>query len=304
VAQTVEFRLQPTTMETAQPVVLRQGRNLIGRQPDNDLYLPDDRVSRKHAEIICSSTECWIIDLASANGVMVNGERLTPNVAKVLAPDDLIEIAEQQIIFKQVTGGANQPPSYWVPLPPTPTPRQPYGLPPGLARVGYHLLAYLPEIYRLPINDLDAVAAHLEDSPDNFLARFLGIFESILWPISWNIANFDLFLHASTAPPDFLPWLATWFTVTFDGSWDDEQRRMFLCDAHKIYALSGTRWSVSRVLEIYLGEMPVLHEFIDEKDPFIFQVKVSSKHQAKRQQIAALIDAHKPANTVCRLEFT
>lgn len=49
---------------------------MIGRTQDNDIYLPDDRVSRHHARIIYSPQGHYLEDLASANGTYVNAQRV------------------------------------------------------------------------------------------------------------------------------------------------------------------------------------------------------------------------------------
>ncbi|MEZ4868494.1 MAG: phage tail protein [Caldilineaceae bacterium] len=317
-AETYEFRLQQLEGSEPKRIVLRQGRNTIGRQPGSDLLLDNDRVSRTHAEIICGSTQCRIIDLDSANGTKVNGEKLAPNTPMLLPPGAEIEVAEEKLRFERHLVGvtpspgtpAPPPPAAppgappWEPRQPATGPKSPYTPPPGLSRYSAQLLQYLPEIYRPTASgwEIDEVAS--ADGPDNFMARFLGIFESILAPVEWNIDNFDLFLHANTAPVDFLGWLASWFNVTFDSTWDETQRRTFLREAHTLYARRGTRAALSRVLEIYTGSTPEIIEFSDEKRPFWFQVRLAKKHEPRRKLIEALIDAHKPVNTSYDLDFT
>jgi hypothetical protein len=52
------------------------GRVLIGRDPDNDLLLRSRQVSRYHAAIVPTAEgHYYVVDLNSANGVHVNGER-------------------------------------------------------------------------------------------------------------------------------------------------------------------------------------------------------------------------------------
>src|SRR5262245_1649849 len=49
---------------------------LIGRQPDNQLVLRDNRVSRVHARIMRDGEEYSIEDLRSRAGLFVNGIRV------------------------------------------------------------------------------------------------------------------------------------------------------------------------------------------------------------------------------------
>ncbi len=48
----------------------------IGRADDNDVVLPDQLVSRHHAAIRRSGEEFVLVDLGSANGVRLNGQRV------------------------------------------------------------------------------------------------------------------------------------------------------------------------------------------------------------------------------------
>lgn len=49
----------------------------IGRTQENDVVLDGSRVSKRHAQIVFNENRITIIDLNSANGVFVNGKRLT-----------------------------------------------------------------------------------------------------------------------------------------------------------------------------------------------------------------------------------
>ncbi len=54
------------------------GRPLvIGRQPDADLVLPDEAVSRRHARLAFEGDELVVEDLGSTNGTYLNGARVT-----------------------------------------------------------------------------------------------------------------------------------------------------------------------------------------------------------------------------------
>lgn len=306
-AQTYEFRIQAVG-DASQTWILKIGRTIIGRQEGNDIYLKNDRISRQHAEIICSETECRIIDLNSANGTKLNGEKLIPQVSKVVPSGATIEIAEVPLVFESVLIGQPEtpsvskadgaPPSDWEPTKPAAQEDRPYQPPPGLSRFGHRLLQYLPEIYTPRMAALQKTAPA---TPENFIARLLGLFESILLPLEWDIDNFDLFLHPDTAPREFLPWLASWFGVKFDVTWSESQQRMFLRDAHELYAKRGTSWALRRLLEIYTGEMPEISEPDDA--PFTFQVKMAAKYRDKQSLIEAIINANKPADTLYVLEF-
>ena len=123
-------------------------------------------------------------------------------------------------------------------------------------------------------------------------------------PAEWNINNFDLYLDPQTAPEDFLPWLANWFSISFDPSWSIEQRRTLLSEAHQIYAKRGTRWALSRVLEIYTGTQPEIEDLQEGEDPFTFSVKLPiPEKDVDRDLVEAIIDVSKPAHTNYKLQF-
>ena len=58
---------------------LEPGKFLVGRKPECDFYISDKTVSRRHAEleVECSSGPCFLLDLESRNGTLVNGQRIT-----------------------------------------------------------------------------------------------------------------------------------------------------------------------------------------------------------------------------------
>lgn len=71
-------------------------KTLIGREPDNDLILSDDKVSRHHAEIIFNGSSFEIIDKRSTNKVIVNGQFVE---RAALKSGDIIGLGEVVIIF-------------------------------------------------------------------------------------------------------------------------------------------------------------------------------------------------------------
>jgi phage tail-like protein len=339
-AQKVEFRLHIQGPESTQDVILPLGQAALGRDPGCEVLLAFPLVSRRHAQFTCTETECEIIDLGSANGTSVNGVKLTPQVPASLTEGSLINIGpfeitvaavpvkvtaeasqfiaqEKPVVEKQLQEGKGAQPAVsakpkkaakpapekveqpGIPIkPPPPTGKgetislpagEPSGwaMPPGLSTQSSHLIHYLPGIYQT-----------------DFMSRFLALFESILVPIEWNVDSFDLYLDPGTAPAGFLPWLANWYTIAFDSTWGEAQRRVLLEEAHQIYARRGTRWALSRVLEIYLGCKPEIIEFTEEKEPFTFTVKLPlKKGEVNQELVEAIIDSGKPAHTNYRLEF-
>jgi phage tail-like protein len=320
-----EFNLQIEGLGESQLFVIPIGKTLIGRQKGNDLQLEDPQISRQHAQIICTNTDCQIMDLGSSNGTYVNNTKLSPNILVHLSQDDEIKIGsftlymsshplneqktrtevepskvdaaekfkteeglEEEICEFEKVSAAGYPPE-----PPTPPdflyPIHPakYIPPPGLGIRSTRLINYLPEIYHT-----------------DFMVRYLGLLESIQTPIEWNIDNFDLYLDPGTCDSDFLQWLAKWFEITFNDSWNEEQRRTLVKEAHLIYSRRGTRWALSRILEIYIDDKPEINDSDEHVEPYTFLIRIPKTEKTlDLELIEEIIDVHKPAHTSYTLKI-
>jgi hypothetical protein len=74
------------------------GRTLIGRSPECDIFLDDVTVSRRHAEIVRDEDAFTIRDLGSLNGTYVNRKRIE---SIVLQNDDEVQIGKYRLTFLQ-----------------------------------------------------------------------------------------------------------------------------------------------------------------------------------------------------------
>ena len=72
-------------------------RITIGRSPDNDIFLDDVTVSRKHAVVLQSGGELRIEDLGSLNGTFVNRRRI--DAATRLESGDEVQIGKYRLSF-------------------------------------------------------------------------------------------------------------------------------------------------------------------------------------------------------------
>ncbi|MCB8951973.1 MAG: phage tail protein I [Ardenticatenales bacterium] len=314
------FQLEIDGPERAETLALPPGVTRLGRVAGNDLELPHHFVSGRHAQIVCDESSCVLTDLGSTNGTVVDGEKLPPQTPRPLTEGTAVQIGPYRLVLRVSTVAEPEPepepeaappivvapsagevmPASSPPIPviatppPPPTPPSPPAIPadpaappPGLTHHSERLLNYLPAIYHT-----------------DFMARFLGIFESILTPIEWTVDNFDLYLGPSSAPADFLPWLANWYAMSFDTSWSETQRRAFLAEAYDLYARRGTRAALQRVLQIYTGARAEIVDQEADQDPFVFTVRLPMPaNQVNRALIEQLIDMHKPAHASYRLLF-
>jgi serine phosphatase RsbU (regulator of sigma subunit) len=78
-------------------VSLDRDRITIGRAKENDIFLPDRWLSRKHAEIQRSAEDYWLVDLGSKNGTLVNDQRVRERLR--LRSGDVITLGEHALTF-------------------------------------------------------------------------------------------------------------------------------------------------------------------------------------------------------------
>jgi type II secretory pathway predicted ATPase ExeA/pSer/pThr/pTyr-binding forkhead associated (FHA) protein len=73
-----------------------EGRIIIGRSPDNEIYIKSKFVSRHHAQIISDADGCTIEDLNSTNGVFL-GEKQVKKYK--LRDGDVISVGVHELIY-------------------------------------------------------------------------------------------------------------------------------------------------------------------------------------------------------------
>lgn len=143
-----------------------------------------------------------------------------------------------------------------------------------------------------------------EDNDNNFMSRYLAIFESVLLPLEWTADGFDLFLTPATAPADFLPWLASWFELTFDQTWSEEKRRELLKKAYFLFSRRGTKSALSTILQIYTGHEPTIDDESKKLAPHTFEVSLPvTEKEFERELVERIINEFKPAHTKYKLKF-
>jgi len=93
-----QARLSIEGPEGQRDFVLPPLRVSIGRTPENGLVLPSPNVSRQHARIIYEEGRYVLYDLGSANGLTLNGRKITKPTP--LSSGDVINIQPYTIRFK------------------------------------------------------------------------------------------------------------------------------------------------------------------------------------------------------------
>ena len=154
-----------------------------------------------------------------------------------------------------------------------------------------HLIQYLPAIYQ----------------KNDFLRRFLLIFETLLAPIEELLEHTHEYFDPRYAPPEYLPWLASWVDLVLDENWPEERRRALIRRAVELYRWRGTRRGLRDYLQIYTGVEPEIHEHLtpEEGGPFRFTVVIHlpSGAEVDEHRVRAIIEAEKPAHTQYELRI-
>lgn len=93
-------RLKPL-VDNRRTVTLFLGKTSIGRRTGNTVVVENDPyISGRHAEIICDSTGCYLVDVGSTNGTLVNGTKLEPGVRQLLLDGDEITMGQSTYLFQ------------------------------------------------------------------------------------------------------------------------------------------------------------------------------------------------------------
>ncbi len=294
--------MEPMTVVLDKPV-LRIGRLPA---PDNDLHLAHRLVSRRHAQIFCDRLPHRIVDLGSKNGTLVNDTPLPANEVRELHDGDTITIGPFTLTYVAPLSPEKQPEIQDLlagvrleQAPGTPPPREPpYIAPPpgekpaepwvGMPTDRSRWLQYLPYIY----------------AEDEFIGRYLLIFEDLFGPLDQIIAHFDLYLDPRTAPEGFLTVLASWLGLVLDDRWPAEKRRAIIRSAVELYDLRGTKRGLTRLLEATTGCQVEIVENADGPHSFRVRLTPTAGQEVDEQMVRHLIEINKPAHTVYTLQIT
>jgi phage tail-like protein len=183
-------------------------------------------------------------------------------------------------------------------------------------------LKYLPAIYA----DLD-----------EFMGRFVILFESFWAPIQDQVANIHYYLDPKLMPAGLLPWMSGWSGLQLNEQWPEERRRQLVRSAVQLFRRRGTARGLRQFLEIFTGVTPRIVEHraynlrlgpgarlgaavaLGEKNvPHTFTVVLrlppayepadseserARKETERRRKIEAIIEAEKPAHTTYDLQI-
>jgi phage tail-like protein len=133
-----------------------------------------------------------------------------------------------------------------------------------------YLKEYLPHAYRE-----DPVSA-------SFLERFLANVEGSFTALEDRVLHFDAALDPRSVPPELLDWLARWFDVLLDPSWDEGRRRLFLRHAATLFTLRGTELGLQIALRLALDEHVGERLFSDAADLRTVSYRIVDRFRLRR----------------------
>jgi phage tail-like protein len=314
------------------------GKLTIGRNPDNGLVLNVSTVSRAHAELDVRADGVFVTDVGSSGGTFVGDTRLLPQQPRQVAPGEEIRIGPYILIYlaDPATQGDQDPDdmglvtiSGEVVPPPVlddsapPTVEQPVVLPDALLTDSIIPIVTQtpaepePVITRLATRQsqrhfargqgLDSL--YLRYLPgifqeSDFLGRYLKIFETIWEPQEWRIDHVSMYFDPHTCPPELLEWLASWLDLAVNNHWPEARRRRLLAEATDLYRWRGTRYGMTRMIEVCTGLTPDISDSI--ATPFVFRVQlhIPAESDVDAALIEDLVRFHKPAHAGYVIEIT
>ncbi|MDQ7024439.1 MAG: FHA domain-containing protein [Anaerolineae bacterium] len=274
-------RLNGPEIADQEVIIGRQGFR-VGRSRENNMTLNHREISRQHMRIAWQDDNRYYVeDLNSSNGTYLNEEKLKGRDPIPLQEGDYVRFGPFLLTIIEIFEEKRERPRLGLlgaSLEPTSNGHVTY--PPGIPRDKSTWLKYLPSIY--------------ED--DEFLGRYLLIFESIMSPITWVIDNFDEYLGPEMAPVEWVQWLAGWFDVLLVPEVPEARQREVLKQIGWLFLRRGTPTGLERLLELYFGVNVTILEPSDQPCHFIVQIPLSqSEVKVDRETVEFLIRSQTPA---------
>ena len=167
--------------------------------------------------------------------------------------------------------------------------------PPGVPAHRSTYMDYLPGVYQ----------------EDDFLGRYLLIFEHVLSPISRTVDNIPYVFDADMVPRELLPWLGSWLGLLMDDRWPEERRRELVRSAAELFRWRGTRRGMREFIRLFTGYEveivePTLSQVGARRDlghRFIVRLVVGRDEQVDLALLRRVIDAQKPATAAATIEI-
>ena len=269
-------------------VPVMAGELKIGRDPRNDVLLKGALVSRFHARLNLDTQGLWLTDV-STHGTFVGGEKLLLNQPYRIKPGDSFVIGPYKLTYiaaetHPLAVPAEPAPVEPAPVEPTSLNEKETPLLPSRDQPSRYQ-ALLPMIFH----------EDYRDKQNDFLRRYLLLFEAIWERLEQRQDYIELYFDPQACPETFIDWLASWFGLTINPDWPEQQRRQILDKIFSLYHLRGTNQGLTQIIEQCIGLTP---EIVAEKTPFVFRIKlrVPPGYPLDKSLLKYLIETHKPAH--------
>lgn len=138
-----------------------------------------------------------------------------------------------------------------------------------------YLERYLPAIWR-----------EVDPDQNHFAERFLANVEGLFTELEERLVAATMLFDPRVAPPEVLPWLASWFALTLDPGWSEPQRRFFLRHAIRMFNMRGTCAGVAAAVRLAMEPAP--SEAVFESDERLVRLR-----EHFRQRVPGRAHAHR-----------
>ena len=105
-----------------------------------------------------------------------------------------------------------------------------------------YLKEYLPAVYR---DDAESAS---------FIERYLANVEGTYTKLEGQIEQVETLFDTRSVPAEYLDWLAGWFGIALDFTWNEAKRRLFLTHAPRMFQERGTAAGLVRGIRLALDQ--------------------------------------------------
>jgi phage tail-like protein len=105
-----------------------------------------------------------------------------------------------------------------------------------------YLKEYLPAVYR---DDTESAS---------FVERYLANVEGTYTTLEGQIEQVETLFDTRSVPAEYLDWLAGWFGIALDFTWNERKRRLFIMHAPRMFRERGTSAGLVRAIRLALDQ--------------------------------------------------
>ena len=100
------------------------------------------------------------------------------------------------------------------------------------------------------VRHLPAIYQPGKPGESGFITRFLWIFQHFFDGLNTQINDIHTLFRPESVSREFLPWLASWFAVSFRPDMDEATRRRVLKRAVQLFAMRGTKGEIEEMVRL------------------------------------------------------